>query len=252
MPVIWTVSMHKSYLRGFRSSEKEDERCLDINLLRVYSPPLEIQMCYASVWQGRWKQGMPPVCCSVITGWARCVRCRGWSRPASPGALLELSSLAKAPGELLIEQYWHVGDMSRMLASGLRFIWKGINMLQSISPWVAVKLKRMTKQVRNTAWQDWGAVCCASSRAWWAGLVRQGSAVSPGLKWNLRGKHRIIQSPWECVLSGGSSEDFSLVLSSLTLPGSDSPCFMKPRWAQDRHQHLQVNGDCVHGCFMLP
>lgn len=49
MPVICTVFMHKSYLRRFRSSEKEDGRCLDINLLRVYSSPLEIHLCYARV-----------------------------------------------------------------------------------------------------------------------------------------------------------------------------------------------------------
>lgn len=64
MPVICTVFMHKSYLRGFRSREKEDGRRLAINLLRIYSSPLEIHMCCPRVWQRRWKQGMPPVCSS--------------------------------------------------------------------------------------------------------------------------------------------------------------------------------------------
>lgn len=78
-------------------------------------------------------------------------------------------------------------------------------------------------------------------------LGQMGQLCPLGLS-ETRGKYNIIQSPWECVLTactGGSSEDFSPVLSSVTLPGSGSPCFMKPRWAQDRHQHLQANGDFV-------
>lgn len=95
MPVICTVFMHKSYWRGFRSNEKEDGRCLDINLLRVYNSPLEIYMCYASVWQRRWKQRMPASC--LLFKPCHAEVCQG-SDPAQPApALLELSSLAQAP-----------------------------------------------------------------------------------------------------------------------------------------------------------
>lgn len=37
-----TVFMLKSYLRAFRNNQKEDGRCLDINLLTVYCSLLEI------------------------------------------------------------------------------------------------------------------------------------------------------------------------------------------------------------------
>lgn len=100
MPVICTAFMHK---RRFRNSEKEDGNCLDINLLRVYSSPLEIHTCYSRVWQRRGKQGMPPNHRTLSLPAEHCV-CpgfhtqRGWSRPASPGAVLELSSSEKAPG----------------------------------------------------------------------------------------------------------------------------------------------------------
>lgn len=148
MPVICTVFMHKSYLRGLQSSEKEVGRCLHISLLRVYSSPLEIHLCYVRVWQRRWKQGMPPVCSSnrhrlrsaseapCASSAAAVTPQHGWSRPSSPGAVLELSSLAKAP---VGAANWAVLTCLRYgqhAGSVLRFIWKGINILQSISPWV--------------------------------------------------------------------------------------------------------------------
>lgn len=42
MPMMGAVFMHKSYLKAFRNNQKEDGRCLDINLLAVYCSPLEI------------------------------------------------------------------------------------------------------------------------------------------------------------------------------------------------------------------
>lgn len=63
--------------------------------------------------------------------------------------------------------------------------------------------------------------------------------MSPGVKQNFRGNCKIIQSYWErartACTGGGSSMEFSPALYFLTLQGSGSPCFPKPRRAQDRH-----------------
>lgn len=120
--------------------------------------------------------------------------------------------------------------MGWILASLLRFIWKGINMLYSISCWVGVKLKRMTQQLTTTPSYDWRAVCSlASSSPWWEVLGRYRSVM--GIKWHFRAKCKIIQSYWECA----HSVECPPALYSLTLQGSGCSCFLKPRWATDRH-----------------
>lgn len=59
MPMICTVFMCKSYPRGFRNNEKEDVRCLDINLLTVYSSALQIDAAPGFGKEGRSSEYLP-------------------------------------------------------------------------------------------------------------------------------------------------------------------------------------------------
>lgn len=104
MPVLCTVFMHKSYLRGFRSSEKEDGRCLDINLLESLQFSFRntdvLRRCLAK----KVEAGNASRLLLGHRGLRAAVMCRGrgvtasTADPARPApAPLGLSSLAKAP-----------------------------------------------------------------------------------------------------------------------------------------------------------